>query len=598
MADIRIKDTDTKAAFASDDEVIMDSPSGTGTMLRDNFIAAVAAIIKAAPETYKLATLDEANKLTSSQDPSQSVSYLGGHDVVANDPALADGSGTAGDTYYVTNPGTRDYGSGNITAAEGDALVYNGSVWQLVEGIANILDGISTAATARTTLGVNSIGENAEGFATKTTGPAMHFDNSASFFSIADDPKLSFTNGTTDDMPFSMSAWIKPNDVANFRIFTKNDGSSTREYDFALNPSGKLSLYVYRDTSNFEAAESTVALTDYVGKWVHVAATYEGAGPNTSNPFVDAFNGINLYVNGVLVSKTNISAGTYLGMLNTSKLLWLGKNSAAVADGEIRQAQIFNRNLSAAEVAQLAKGNDLGFADEFGGPKATSGNLEIGKRYRIRDFNAGDDFTNVGASSNADFVEFVATGTTPTTWSNSSVIESIGLLADFRAERFDLSTNKLYDLTTNAFVATSSGVTLTGKETPIFESAQAWTPTLTFGGASVGMTATGVGEYVRIGSLLFVNGRIVLTAKGSSTGSAVIGGLPIAGSDVPASRQAVNVCYAASMSGLTSPITGMVLDSATSINLFDWGSTGVVALDEGNFSDTSDIRFSAVFEIS
>ena len=112
MANIRVKDLDSKASFASDDEILMDSPSGTGTMLRDAFIAAVASQIVAAPSTYKIATLDGANKLTSSQDPSQSVSYLGGHDMVANSPALADGSGTAGDTYYVTNPGQ------GITAAE------------------------------------------------------------------------------------------------------------------------------------------------------------------------------------------------------------------------------------------------------------------------------------------------------------------------------------------------------------------------------------------------------------------------------------------------------------------------------------------------
>lgn len=54
----------------------------------------------------------------------------------------------------------------------------------------------------------------------------------------------------------------------------------------------------------------------------------------------------------------------------------------------------------------------------------TSGTLTIGKTYRIYTYVAGDDFMNVGAASNATNVEFIATGDTPTTWTNSSVLRS------------------------------------------------------------------------------------------------------------------------------------------------------------------------------
>lgn len=50
----------------------------------------------------------------------------------------------------------------------------------------------------------------------------------------------------------------------------------------------------------------------------------------------------------------------------------------------------------------------------------TSGSLIIGVTYVINSHNIGDDFTNVGASSNADGVRFIATGTTPAVWTNSS----------------------------------------------------------------------------------------------------------------------------------------------------------------------------------
>ena len=54
-----------------------------------------------------------------------------------------------------------------------------------------------------------------------------------------------------------------------------------------------------------------------------------------------------------------------------------------------------------------------------------------------------------------------------------------------------------------------------------------WTPTLNFGGGSTGITYGGqLGTYVKIGKLVWLNCRLTLTAKGSSTGSARVAGLP------------------------------------------------------------------------
>jgi len=55
----------------------------------------------------------------------------------------------------------------------------------------------------------------------------------------------------------------------------------------------------------------------------------------------------------------------------------------------------------------------------------TSGLLVIGATYIIATFVAGDNFTNVGALMNATGVVFVATGTTPTTWTQSSSLQTV-----------------------------------------------------------------------------------------------------------------------------------------------------------------------------
>jgi hypothetical protein len=58
-----------------------------------------------------------------------------------------------------------------------------------------------------------------------------------------------------------------------------------------------------------------------------------------------------------------------------------------------------------------------------------------------------------------------------------------------------------------------------------------WTPTILFGGASVGITyAAQQASYIKIGKNVFVQFRVALSNKGSSTGNANIGGLPFAAS--------------------------------------------------------------------
>jgi hypothetical protein len=56
--------------------------------------------------------------------------YRGFWNAASNTPALADGTGTAAYFYYVSSAGTQDLGSGNITFAVNDVVIYNGTIWQ------------------------------------------------------------------------------------------------------------------------------------------------------------------------------------------------------------------------------------------------------------------------------------------------------------------------------------------------------------------------------------------------------------------------------------------------------------------------------------
>lgn len=61
-----------------------------------------------------------------------------------------------------------------------------------------------------------------------------------------------------------------------------------------------------------------------------------------------------------------------------------------------------------------------------GGPDITTGPLTVGETYKITTYGSGDDFSNIGGTNEEGNV-FTATGDTPETWSNGSVLKAVGL---------------------------------------------------------------------------------------------------------------------------------------------------------------------------
>ena len=76
------------------------------------------------------ASLDSGGKVPASQLPATTMNYLGSWNASTNTPTLVDGTGTAGDIYLTSVAGTQNLGSGNIDFAEGDWVVYSGTVWE------------------------------------------------------------------------------------------------------------------------------------------------------------------------------------------------------------------------------------------------------------------------------------------------------------------------------------------------------------------------------------------------------------------------------------------------------------------------------------
>lgn len=111
-----------------------------------------------------------------------------------------------------------------------------------------------------------------------------------------------------------------------------------------------------------------------------------------------------------------------------------------------------------------------------------------------------------------------------------------------------------------------------------------WTPALKFGGAAVGMTYSAQsGYYWRMGGLVYVEGLIVLSALGSSTGAATITGLPVNNT----TNGGFMVRYASSLAAITEQM--IVYASANSLLLGQMASNSWAALTHANFTASSRI---------
>jgi len=118
-----------------------------------------------------------------------------------------------------------------------------------------------------------------------------------------------------------------------------------------------------------------------------------------------------------------------------------------------------------------------------------------------------------------------------------------------------------------------------------------WTPTLEFGGASVGITySVQQGVYTKIGNMVFFNIRIQLTSKGVSVGDALIQGLPF----VVGASPAVSISF----DKITFADMVIAVASSSAIYLREITNAGNrTSLTDADFADDSVMNISGFYRI-
>ena len=164
------------------------------------------------------------------------------------------------------------------------------------------------------------------------------FDFDANYIDLGDSDNFSFTNGSGQDLPFTLSAWVNMDDASSFRIITKY-GTNTEWYLYTTGSDILRFRTNDSSTGGYIGRGYSTAMTSYENKWIHIVGTYDGSESNS---------GFKLYINATRVDDTDAGSGTYNGMVNSTDTVKIGKMTGSdVTNGKMSNVQIFNTVLPA-----------------------------------------------------------------------------------------------------------------------------------------------------------------------------------------------------------------------------------------------------------
>jgi hypothetical protein len=172
---------------------------------------------------------------------------------------------------------------------------------------------------------------------------SVDFDGTNDYVDCGGSSDFSFTDGSSNDSAFSISAWVKFDNTNRARLVSKDTGTSSREYLFGTNATNKFNMLLGNGSVNLDIQNNTTLNnTD----WFHVVATYDGS---------ETASGLKVYVNADASSLTNNSLGSYSGMPSTGGNLEIGRfaNGHSFFNGLVDEVAVFNSALSASDVTAI-----------------------------------------------------------------------------------------------------------------------------------------------------------------------------------------------------------------------------------------------------
>lgn len=183
-------------------------------------------------------------------------------------------------------------------------------------------------------------------------GSALDFESGdTDYVDYTDKDDFSFTDGAGNDKNFTIELWVKPESLSSSaRLISKYGNSTNGEYLVTLTTDGRISFWLMDTATTDRIGISTlVGSALEVGKTTYYVITYNGN---------ETWEGFTVYLNGSIVSSTDVSLGSYSGCKNLGGVLSIGAQREIGAtylpfDGIIDDFRIyFDKVLNSSVIAQ------------------------------------------------------------------------------------------------------------------------------------------------------------------------------------------------------------------------------------------------------
>ena len=180
---------------------------------------------------------------------------------------------------------------------------------------------------------------------------------------------LSFTDGSNNDLPFSVGFWVKTSSTSgNEYFFTKGKADDVASYDnaefFGYYHVGSDKIYLFLiDASgpNLAYAATTTAVEDQIGyalndgNWHYVFYTYDGTGGPTPA------TGVKIYVDGIILTTTaglnpySSNPSIWEGIERKSDIFYIAstRNPSTELNGSMGELGVWGKVLSIEEIKAI-----------------------------------------------------------------------------------------------------------------------------------------------------------------------------------------------------------------------------------------------------
>ena len=228
---------------------------------------------------------------------------------------------------------------------------------------------------------------------------------------------------------------------------------------------------------------------------------------------------------------------------------------------------------------------------------SATGSLLIRYKQGAGDGTAGDMFYNLGFEANAD-VFSLRSGDIDGSANHGLVFSAAKGSPDLKLDIGNLVIGTAGKGIDFSATANSSG-SMSSELLDSYEEGT-FTPTITFGNASSGITYNSgggqIGRYIKIGKLVWIHIRLAVTSKGSSTGSLKVTGLPFTSLNVTNYQSPLAIGYTEELAWATIPAF-QIGENSTTIAGYESVSAGAAAaLTDGDYENNTTIRLAGCYE--